>query len=98
MTTLSPIAAEQYNVRLSGFTDRDGRHIEVSAQKIGDKLRLRAFLTDGNIILDQYRHDYNLRSLSMPAAIYDFGDQFETIVRFLLPWPLFPENLSATWH
>jgi sterol desaturase/sphingolipid hydroxylase (fatty acid hydroxylase superfamily) len=74
----------------------DGRAVEVSAERRGDRLRLRASLTRNDVVEAAHRQDYNLSTTTITGAIADFTGEFEQIVGTAAPCPLFPEDLFAS--
>jgi hypothetical protein len=73
----------------------DGRRIEVSAERHGDVLRLRAWLVGNDLIEAASSQNYDLSSTTIGAAIADFTAEFEDMAGVAVPRPLLPDDLFA---
>jgi hypothetical protein len=73
----------------------DGREIEVSADRRGNALRLRANLVTAGVIEAAHSRNYPYDLDMTVRDIAEFTAEFETIAGVDIPWPLFPADLFA---
>jgi hypothetical protein len=71
----------------------DGREIEVSADRRGNTLRLRANLVGNGVIEAAHTRDYAYDPDMTVRQIADFTAEFEAIAHITAPRPLFPNDL-----
>jgi sterol desaturase/sphingolipid hydroxylase (fatty acid hydroxylase superfamily) len=71
----------------------DGREIEVSADRRGNTLRLRANLVNVGVIEAAHSRDYAFDPDTTAYNIAEFTAEFETIAGIEMSWPLFPADL-----
>ena len=71
----------------------DGRELEVSADRRGNTLRLRANLVNAGVIEAAHSRDYALDPDMTAYNITEFTAEFEKIAGVEISWPLFPADL-----
>jgi hypothetical protein len=90
-----PFLSENTHMRKISQTHRlpDGRSIEVEAETLGKRLRLRARLVDtGGFVVEALSRTY---PADAPNVISDFTAEFASVTGISLDRPLFPSDLSS---
>lgn len=81
--------------RALSFTDlRESHDLEITMERRGDTLRVRAYLNRHGFVTHSFRHDYPVSSVTESEALSDIAKEFGVdVARVAHPKPLPPSEL-----